>query len=389
MPRKQSAAVETLDRALRDRTVEAAPELTQRLEDRRVRCLACGHRCLVLDGLDGICRVRHNRGGTLHVPRGYVAGLQVDPIEKKPFFHAFPGAVALSFGMLGCDFHCSYCQNWLTSQALRDDAALAPPRDTTAQELVGIAASRNAPVMVSTYNEPLITSEWAVEVFRRARAHGITCGYVSNGNATPEVLAYLRPWVDLYKVDLKSFRDKSYRALGGKLDNVLETIRNLHRLGFWVEIVTLLIPGFNDSREELEELTGFVASVSPDIPWHVTAFHKDYKMTDPENTTAADLIAAAEIGRAAGLRYIYCGNLPGRVGDWENTRCPGCSELLIERSGYRILSYNLGGEGRCPGCGETIAGFWGANWKIPERDGGLAGRVPRAVPLGVSERDPR
>ncbi len=389
MPRKQSAAVETLDRALRDRTVEAAPELTQRLEDRRVRCVACGHRCLVLDGLDGICRVRHNRGGTLHVPRGYVAGLQVDPIEKKPFFHAFPGAVALSFGMLGCDFHCSYCQNWLTSQALRDDAALAPPRDTTAQELVGIAASRNAPVMVSTYNEPLITSEWAVEVFRRARAHGITCGYVSNGNATPEVLAYLRPWVDLYKVDLKSFRDKSYRALGGKLDNVLETIRNLHRLGFWVEIVTLLIPGFNDSREELEELTGFVASVSPDIPWHVTAFHKDYKMTDPENTTAADLIAAAEIGRAAGLRYIYCGNLPGRVGDWENTRCPGCSELLIERSGYRILSYNLGGEGHCPGCGETIAGFWGANWKIPERDGGLAGRVPRAVPLGVSERDPR
>ncbi len=389
MPSKQSAAVETLDRALRDRSVEAAPELTQRLEDRRVRCVACGHRCLVLDGLDGICRVRHNRGGTLHVPRGYVAGLQVDPIEKKPFFHAFPGAVALSFGMLGCDFHCSYCQNWLTSQALRDDAALAPPRDTTAQELVGIAASRNAPVMVSTYNEPLITSEWAVEVFRRARAHGITCGYVSNGNATPEVLAYLRPWVDLYKVDLKSFRDKSYRALGGKLDNVLETIRNLHRLGFWVEIVTLLIPGFNDSREELEELTGFVASVSPDIPWHVTAFHKDYKMTDPENTTAADLIAAAEIGRAAGLRYIYCGNLPGRVGDWENTRCPGCSELLIERSGYRILSYNLGGEGHCPGCGETIAGFWGANWKIPERDGGLAGRVPRAVPLGVSERDPR
>ncbi len=389
MPRKQSAAVETLDRALRDRTVEAAPELTQRLEDRRVRCVACGHRCLVLDGLDGICRVRHNRGGTLHVPRGYVAGLQVDPIEKKPFFHAFPGAVALSFGMLGCDFHCSYCQNWLTSQALRDDAALAPPRDTTAQELVGIAASRNAPVMVSTYNEPLITSEWAVEVFRRARAHGITCGYVSNGNATPEVLAYLRPWVDLYKVDLKSFRDKSYRALGGKLDNVLETIRNLHRLGFWVEIVTLLIPGFNDSREELEELTGFVASVSPDIPWHVTAFHKDYKMTDPENTTAADLIAAAEIGRTAGLRYIYCGNLPGRVGDWENTRCPGCGELLIERSGYRILSYNLGGEGHCPGCGETIAGFWGANWKIPERDGGLAGRVPRAVPLGVSERDPR
>jgi len=232
-------------------------------------------------------RVRHNRDGRLLVPRGYVSGLQVDPIEKKPFFHVLPGADALSFGMLGCDYHCSYCQNWLTSQTLRNPAAQVGPSDVRAEEIVDTATRHRAPVMVSTYNEPLITSEWAVEIFRLAREQGIVCGYVSNGNATPEVLDYLRPWVQLYKIDLKSFRDAAYRKLGGTLQNVLDTIRDVHARGFWMEIVTLLVPGFNDSRAELEELTAFVAEVSPDIPWHVTAFHKDYKMTDPADTTAA------------------------------------------------------------------------------------------------------
>src|SRR5262245_29398975 len=245
MPRPRDPAVLTLDRALKERAVEGV--LYERLEENSVRCFACGHRCVVLDGLDGICRVRFNRGGTLFVPRGYVAGLQVDPIEKKPFFHAFPGAVALSFGMLGCDYHCGYCQNWVTSQALRDPFALSPARDVEPDTIVGLARKHGAPVMVSTYNEPLITSEWAVEVFSKAREAGITCGYVSNGNGTPEVLAYLRPYVDLYKVDLKGFRDASYRELGGTLANVLRTIESLHGLGFWLEIVTLLIPGFNDS----------------------------------------------------------------------------------------------------------------------------------------------
>ena len=166
--------------------------------------------------------------------------------------------------------------------------------------------------MVSTYNEPLITSEWAVAVFKEAKAAGLLTGYVSNGNGTPEVLEYIRPWVDLYKVDLKSFDDRHYRQLGGRLQPILDTIRRLHAMGFWVEIVTLLIPGFNDSRDEIARLTEFVAGVSPDIPWHVTAFHGDYKMTDPGNTTADMLLGAAEIGRDAGLRYVYAGNLPGR-----------------------------------------------------------------------------
>jgi pyruvate formate lyase activating enzyme len=379
MPRRLDPAVQSLDRTLKDRSAAADPALVRAMPDGRVRCLACGHRCVVLDGLDGICRVRFNHGGELRVPRGYVAGLQVDPIEKKPFFHAFPGASALSFGMLGCDYHCSYCQNWLTSQTLRDSSALSVPRDVSAEEIVEIAVRHGAPAMVSTYNEPLITSEWAVEVFRLARERGITCGYVSNGNATPEVLEYLRPHVDLYKVDLKTFRDASYRSLGGKLDHVLDTIQNLHRMGFWVEIVTLLVPGFNDSREEIGELTAFIAEVSPDIPWHVTAFHGDYKMTDPADTTAEDLLRAAATGREAGLRYVYPGNLPGRVGEHEHTHCPGCRARLIERRGYHVLSYRITDAGTCPDCETAIAGHWRPGWRVPDAGAGLPGRLPRGV----------
>jgi pyruvate formate lyase activating enzyme len=383
MARTRDPEVETLDQALKLRTREAAPELVERLEGGKVRCFACGHRCVIPDGHDGICRVRFNRGGTLHVPRGYVAGLQVDPIEKKPFFHAFPGAVALSFGMLGCDFHCGYCQNWLTSQALRDNSALAPPRDIEPREIVAIAKRMGAPAMVTTYNEPLITSEWAIEVFREARAAGITCGYVSNGNGTPEVLGFIRPFVDLYKVDLKSMRDKNYRELGGKVDNVLATIRRLHEMGFWLEIVTLVVPGFNDSEEELRDAARFLASVSVDIPWHVTAFHKDYKMTENADTTVSDLLRACELGREEGLRYVYAGNIPGRVGEFEDTRCWKCGETLIERVGYKVRSFRLTDRGTCPKCDSAIAGFWRAGWTIPEKDGGLPGRHPRALPLAA------
>ena len=333
-------------------------ELYERLDRNRVRCFACGHCCPIPDGQPGVCKVRYNRGGTLYVPWGYVGGVQCDPIEKKPFFHAHPGALAYSFGMLGCDLHCGYCQNWVTSQALRDPTAVGSPLGTTPERLVRQALQQGTEVLVSTYNEPLITSEWAVAVFKEARAAGLLTAFVSNGNGTPQVLEFLRPWVDLYKVDLKSFDDFHYRKLGGRLQPILETIRRLREIGFWVEIVTLLIPGFNDSEEELKRLTEFLVSVSPDIPWHVTAFHKDYKMTDPENTRPDDLIRAAEIGKKAGLRYIYAGNLPGKVGDLENTYCPSCHALLIERYGYLITGYFLTCEGSCRNCGTAIPGHW-------------------------------
>lgn len=324
----------------------------------RIRCFACGHRCPIHESQRGVCKVRFNRGGKLYVPYGYVAGVQCDPIEKKPFFHAHPGALAYSFGMLGCDLHCSYCQNWVTSQALRDPDAVSPPQEVEPQVLAKDALAQGAKVVVSTYNEPLITSEWAVAVFREARAAGLLTAYVSNGNGTPQVLEYLRPWIDLYKVDLKSFDDRHYRELGGRIEPILETIRALHEMGIWLEIVTLLIPGFNDSDEELRRLTEFVASVSLYIPWHVTAFHQDYKMTSPHDTRAEDLARAAGIGRAAGLRYVYCGNLPGRVRGLEDTRCHQCGAILIRRVGYWIEEYKVTSSGTCPSCQAAIPGRW-------------------------------
>jgi pyruvate formate lyase activating enzyme len=322
-----------------------------------VRCYACGHRCKIQPGRDGICKVRFNRDGVLYVPFGYVAGIQVDPIEKKPFFHVLPGSNALSFGMLGCDYHCAYCQNWITSQAIRDPIAGTPPEYVSAEQLVGLAIKSKTPIITSTYNEPLITSEWAMEVFKLARTYGIKCSYVSNGNGTSEVLEYIRPYVELYKIDLKSFRQKNYQQLGGKLDTVLETIRSLKRLGIWIEIVTLLVPGFNDSNEELNDIAEFLVSISEDIPWHVTAFHQDYKMTDPDPTPVATLVRAAEIGYTAGLRYVYAGNLPGMAGKYENTYCPSCRDLLIERLGFRV-KLNRVSNGACPKCGTAIAGVW-------------------------------
>jgi len=336
-------------------------ELYERLEDGSLRCYACGHRCLIKPGRRGICKVRFNEDGILRVPWGYVAALQVDPTEKKPFFHLYPGSDTLTFGMLGCDFHCSYCQNWVTSQALRDPASNISGnyvRKVTPGELAHHGKIMGARVVGSSYNEPLITSEWAMEVFKSARAAGMEAVFISNGNATPETLEYLRPAVRGYKIDLKTMQDRQYRKLGGVLDHVLDTIRLAHEMGFWVEVVTLVIPGFNDSSEELMDTARFVASVSPDIPWHVTAFHQDYRMTDPDNTTSSSLIRAAEIGIEAGLHFVYAGNLPGQVGPYENTYCPSCGTLLIERLGYVILGYHLLDDGICPKCGSTVPGVW-------------------------------
>jgi pyruvate formate lyase activating enzyme len=227
----------------------------------------------------------------------------------------------------------------------------------TAEGFVAMARRYHAQIVTSTYNEPLITSEWAVDIFKVAREYGLITSYVSKGNGTPEVLNYLRPWVDLYKVDLKGFNDKNYRQLGGVLKNTLDTIKMLHDQHFWLEIVTLIVPGFNDSDEELKDIANFLVSVSPDIPWHVTAFHQDYKMTESDNTPVSTLIRAAEIGCNAGLHYVYAGNLPGRTGRYENTYCPNCNELLVERWGFRILK-NRVKDGGCPKCKTKIAGIW-------------------------------
>src|SRR6266550_4188715 len=323
-PTSPDGGAATLAQALDVRVREG--ELIEKLSDHAVRCFACGHRCLVKPGRRGICKVRFNRDGTLYVPAGYVAALQCDPTEKKPFFHALPGSDTLTFGMLGCDFHCGYCQNWLTSQALRDDAAGVVPTDVTPDDLVRLALRQGAKLVGSSYNEPLITAEWALDVFKVARGHGLKTAFISNGNATPEVLDFIRPWTDCYKIDFKAMEDRRYRELGGVLQHVLDAIRMVYERGFWLELVTLVVPGFNDDDDQLRRAADYIASVSPEIPWHVTAFHKDYRMTDPDNTSAETLLRACEIGAAAGLKFVYAGNLPGRVGRWEHTWCPDCGD---------------------------------------------------------------
>ncbi len=356
-------SMSTLRAILDSHVHEAAPLLVEKLENNRLRCFSCGHCCPIPEGQAGVCKVRFNRSGTLFVPWGYTAGTQCDPVEKKPFFHAYPGALAYSFGMMGCDLHCSYCQNWVTSQALRDPSAVSPSQQASPEDLVRDALAQGAKILVSTYNEPLITSEWAVAVFKEAKSVGLITGFVSNGNGTPQVLEYLRPHLDLYKVDLKSFDDRHYHELGGRIGPILDSIRRIHAMGLWLEIVTLLIPGFNDSADEIRRLTEFLAGISPDIPWHVTAFHGDYKMTDPRDTTEEDLLRAVEIGHESGLRFIYAGNLPGMVDRWEDTHCSRCDALLIKRYGYLIEDYRLTPDGRCPKCSTAIPGRWSARFE--------------------------
>lgn len=321
-------------------------------------CVACAHRCKLAEGARGVCLVRRRVEDALAVPWGYAASVAVDPIEKKPFFHFLPGSAALSFGMLGCDLHCAYCQNWLTSQSLRDERASVQSTAVTPDQLVAAAQKHRCTVITSTYNEPLITAEWAYDVFRLAKRTGLRTSFVSNGHATGEVLDFLAPVLDACKVDLKSFRRESYRALGGKLEAVLETIRALVARGIWCEVVTLVVPGWNDSDQELGAIATFLAGVSPHLPWHVTAFHPDYQMTDPPRTPASTLARAARLGEEAGLKFVYAGNLPGQLERLEDTHCPGCGATLIQRRGFVVLRNRLGEDGRCPQCGTTIAGVW-------------------------------
>jgi len=325
-------------------------------ENGAVRCTACAHRCLLEEGARGVCRMRFNRGGKLMVPYGYVSAFSCDPVEKKPFFHVLPGSGALSFGMPGCNFSCSFCQNYDSSQLMRERTGACDIMDVTPDEITASALRCGARLVVSTYNEPTISAEWAAAVFAKAADKGLLCAFVSNGYATKETVDFLRPYIRAFKVDLKCFDDNNYRrVMGGSLKPVLETIERLHSYGIWVEIVTLVIPGFNDSDGELQKLAGFIHGVSPDIPWHVTAFHPDYKMTDRSATTADTICRAAAIGRAAGLRFVYGGNVIASA--LEDTLCPSCGHVVVARKGFKVCENRLA-SGACPDCGKAVCGIW-------------------------------
>lgn len=328
--------------------------LQQALPGGKARCLACAHGCVPGEGQAGICGVRFNRGGKLQAPWGYVSGASPDPIEKKPFFHVLPGARTLSFGMYGCNFRCGFCQNWQLASA--KEACVFLPEETSPEALAGAAVAAGAKVVVSTYNEPLITAEWGAAVFAAAKKRGLRTGFVSNGYATPEAAAFLRPHLDLWKVDLKSFDADNYRKVcGADLAKVLSGIERIKTAGFWVEAVTLLIPGFNDSDAEIGKMAAFLAGLSPDIPWHLTAFHPDHLMTDRGPTPESTLLRARAIGVKKGLRYVYCGNIPGVPG--QNTACPSCGRDVIVREGFGVKTNLLGEKGACP-CGQKLPGVW-------------------------------
>jgi len=259
--------------------------------------------------------------------------------------------------MLGCDLKCACCQNWVTSQALRDPAAGTRVAETSPEQLVHEAVRAGARSVVSTYNEPLITTEWAVAVFKAARAAGLLTGYVSNGHATPRVLDYLAPWLDLCKIDLKGFDELQYRNYGGHLEPVLDTIRGLHARGIWVEVVTLIVPGLNNSDEELGQIAAFLAGVSPDIH----GMSRPFTRLPDDGSRAHHARHAGARGRhrqACGPAFRVCGNAAGQVGDLEDTRCPDCRDTLVQRRAYWIGTCRVTADGRCPGCGSGIPGRW-------------------------------
>ena len=334
--------------------------LFNRADNGAITCLACANRCSMLEKKSGICKARHNINGELMAPYGYVSAMNIDPIEKKPFYHVRPGSATMSFGMLGCNFHCVFCQNWHISQLIKEGRWEGEINELSPGDIIEITKGKNIDIIVSTYNEPLISPEWAGDIFELARKTGMLTGFVSNGHATREAIDFIAPKLDMMNIDLKTFSTEKYKKYcGGRLSAVLDTIKLLREKGIWVELVTLVIPGFNDSKEEIRDMADFISSVDRGIPWHFTAFHPDYKMLDRGRTPMKTLDMAFETGREAGLYFVYTGNRSGAHSDSENTICPGCKKTLIFRDGYDVVKNEMSGA-NCPECGAVIPGIFTA-----------------------------
>lgn len=324
----------------------------RRLESQVVLCGLCPHGCRIREGGRGICRVRENRGGRLlSLVYGKVAAAHIDPIEKKPLFHVLPGTLSYSLATAGCNLQCRHCQNAGISQLSRREVAVTG-ESLSPERAVSLALAGGCRSISYTYTEPTVFYEYALDTARLASDAGLLNVFVTNGYIRSEPLEGLRPWLHAANVDLKSFRDSFYRKVClARLDPVLRTLEKMRSLGIWVEVTTLIIPGLNDEERELRGLAGFLHDLDPDIPWHVSAFHPAYRMTDRPRTPLRTLKRAAEIGREAGLRYVYTGNVPGDEG--ENTYCPQCGHCVIRRFGFRVVSLDLEQQ-RCRRCGRAI-----------------------------------
>jgi pyruvate formate lyase activating enzyme len=330
--------------------------LYEKQEHLKVRCFLCNHRCMIREGARGVCNVRENRGGTLvSLVYGKVIARHVDPIEKKPLFHFLPGSRSYSIATAGCNFHCVFCQNADISQAPADQE---PGRgeDMLPEALVQEALNSRSATISYTYTEPTVFFELALDTGRLASKKGLRNVFVSNGYMTEACLDEIHPDLHGANVDLKAFTDRYYKELcGAKLAPVLKSLETLVKLGIWLEVTTLIVPGRNDSDGELRDLAGFLARLDPEIPWHISRFHPTYKLTNIQATPPETIRRAREIGYEAGLKYVYTGNIPGDEG--EKTFCHGCGEMLIDRYGFYVRK-NAIKTGRCPKCGVPIPGVW-------------------------------
>jgi pyruvate formate lyase activating enzyme len=337
--------------------------LYEKLGDRRVCCNLCAHRCMIAEGRKGVCLVRENRDGILYtLVYGIPLSQAVDPVEKKPLFHFYPGSTAFSIATAGCNFRCAFCQNADISQMPRDRGQILG-RQATPEEAVRSAKRYGSRSIAYTYTEPTIFFEYSYDIARLAHAEGIASVYVTNGYMTPEMLELFQgrgnghePWLDAANVDLKAFRDETYKKVcGARLQPVLDALKKMKELGVWVEVTTLVVPDMNDSEDELSDIARFIATeLGVETPWHVSRFHPDYKMYDRGPTPAATLRRAHELGREAGLRYVFVGNMPGAR--LEDTYCPNCGRPVIGRQGFRVTQYNVR-DGGCAHCGTVIDGI--------------------------------
>lgn len=330
--------------------------LYEHIENKDVRCVLCNHQCKIKPNKRGICGVRENRDGRLYsLVYGKIIAEHIDPIEKKPLFNFMPGTKAYSIGTVGCNFHCKHCQNYEISQYPHEHEDEIVGAERTPAQIVESAKSAQCESIAYTYTEPTIFYEFAFDTSVLAKDAGLKNIFVSNGYMTAEAAGLIAPYLDAINIDVKAFNDKSHKEIcGARLEPVLRTIRRMKDLGVWVELTTLVIPGLNDSDQELGNIARFVKSVGPDIPWHVTQFHPAYEYLDRPSTPMSTLRRARQIGINEGLRYVYEGNVPGEGG--ENTFCYACGAVLIERFGVKILKNRVRG-GTCPECGTMIDGF--------------------------------
>jgi len=329
--------------------------LYKTMPDGRVHCYLCSHHCRIGESKVGVCSVRQNIDGRLYtLVYGQSIAANVDPIEKKPLYHFLPGSTSYSIATVGCNFQCEFCQNWQISQAAKDRGIIDEGQELPPEEVIQKARQHGCLSISYTYTEPTIFFEYAYDTARLAKAAGLRNLFVTNGFMTKEALDTIRPYLDAANVDLKSFREHYYRSIcKARLQPVLESMAYMKEIGIWLEVTTLIVPGENDSEEELNDIAGFIAGLDSSIPWHISRFRPEHRFLDRKATPMETLQRARDIASAHGLHHAYLGNVGGPA----NTYCCSCGRLLIARDHRGVAEIHLD-DGKCPSCGSRLAGVW-------------------------------